>query len=150
MATYGELPNLTVLSDSGLAYAYRDTGGDGTPLMLLQHFRGGLDHWDPALVDALAASRRVIAFDNVGVGGTSGMTPGTIADMAAGAWDSWTPCRSTGWTCSAFPSGASWPRRWRWPAPTPWAGWSWRRRHRKAPPDMHGWAAAVIAKRRGP
>jgi hypothetical protein len=31
---------------------------------LLQHFRGKLDYWDPALVDALAQSHRVITFDN--------------------------------------------------------------------------------------
>jgi hypothetical protein len=31
-------------------------------------FRGNLDSWDPALVDDLAAARRVVAFDNAGVG----------------------------------------------------------------------------------
>jgi pimeloyl-ACP methyl ester carboxylesterase len=51
------------------------------------HFRGSLDNWDPALVDALAAKRRVIAFDNVGVAATSGRTPDTIAAMARGAID---------------------------------------------------------------
>jgi pimeloyl-ACP methyl ester carboxylesterase len=49
---------------------------------LLQHFRGNLDNWDPALVDALAASRRVVAFDNAGVGATTGTTPNTIEAMA--------------------------------------------------------------------
>ena len=52
------------------------------PLVLLQHFRGNLDNWDPALVDELAVDRRVIAFDNAGVGGSSGATPNTIAQMA--------------------------------------------------------------------
>src|SRR5262249_2574924 len=55
------------------------------PLVLLQHFRGNLDNWDPALVDALAAERRTITFDNVGVGATTGTTPSTIAAMAHGA-----------------------------------------------------------------
>ena len=50
--------------------------------MLLQHFRGNLDNWDPALVDGLAADRRVVAFDNVGVGATTGRTPHTIEAMA--------------------------------------------------------------------
>lgn len=61
---------------NGIDYAYRDTGGhDGAvPLVLLQHFRGNLDSWDPALVDALARFRRVITFDNAGVGGSAGMT----------------------------------------------------------------------------
>ena len=36
------------------------------PLVLLQHFRGNLDNWDPALIDALATDRRVVAFDNAG------------------------------------------------------------------------------------
>ena len=52
------------------------------PLVLLQHFRGNLDNWDPALVDELAAERRVITFDNVGVGATTGTTPSTIEAMA--------------------------------------------------------------------
>ncbi len=60
--------------------------GDGeVPLVLLQHFRGNLDNWDPALVDALAADRRVVAFDNTGVGASSGATPHTVAEMARDA-----------------------------------------------------------------
>jgi pimeloyl-ACP methyl ester carboxylesterase len=70
---------------NGIEYAYRDLGHGKVPLVLLQHFRGNLDNWDPALVDALAANRRVIAFDNVGVGGTTGTTPSTVAAMAYGA-----------------------------------------------------------------
>ena len=58
-----------VTAANGIDYAYRDLGKSEVPLVLLQHFRGNLDNWDPALVDALAAERRVIAFDNVGVGG---------------------------------------------------------------------------------
>jgi pimeloyl-ACP methyl ester carboxylesterase len=53
------------------------------PLVLLQHFRGNLDNWDPALIEALASHRRVVAFDNVGVGGTNGTTPNTVEQMAA-------------------------------------------------------------------
>ncbi len=45
---------------NGVDYAYRDTGGEGgVPLVLLQHFRGNLDNWDPALIDALARGRAV-------------------------------------------------------------------------------------------
>ena len=55
------------------------------PLVLLQHVRGNLDNWDPALIDALAATRRVIAFDNTGVGGSAGTTPDTIEQMARDA-----------------------------------------------------------------
>jgi pimeloyl-ACP methyl ester carboxylesterase len=71
-----------VTAANGIEYAYRDLGKSEVPLVLLQHFRGNLDNWDPALVDELAAERRVIAFDNVGVGGTTGTTPNTVEAMA--------------------------------------------------------------------
>jgi pimeloyl-ACP methyl ester carboxylesterase len=62
---YSELANETVSAANGVDYAYRDTGGEGgVPLVLLQHFRGNLDNWDPTLIDALASARRVITFDN--------------------------------------------------------------------------------------
>ena len=74
-----------VAADGGTEYAYRELGEGEVPLVLLQHFRGNLDNWDPALVDALAADRRVITFDNVGVGATTGKTPNTVEAMAHGA-----------------------------------------------------------------
>ena len=84
---YSELANGHISAANGIDYAYRDTGGgqDGVPLVLLQHFRGNLDNWDPALIDALAATRRVVTFDNAGVGGSSGTTPDTIEQMARDA-----------------------------------------------------------------
>src|SRR5271154_583434 len=83
---YSELPNTLVSAANSVDYAYRDTeSGDGVPLVLLQHFRGNLDNWDPALIDALATSRHVVTFDNVGVGVSSGTTPNTIEEMARGA-----------------------------------------------------------------
>jgi len=71
-----------VAAGNGIEYAYRDLGAGDVPLVLLQHFRGNLDNWDPALVDALAADRRVVTFDNVGVGATTGRTPNTVEAMA--------------------------------------------------------------------
>ena len=79
---YSGLPNKLVSAANDVDYAYRETGEGGVPLILLQHFRGNLDSWDPALVDALAANRRVITFDNAGVGGSTGTTPHTIRQMA--------------------------------------------------------------------
>jgi hypothetical protein len=35
---------------------------------MLQHYRGNLDNWDPALTDALVAERQVILVDYAGVG----------------------------------------------------------------------------------
>ena len=67
----------------GVRYAHRRLGPEsGVPLVLLQHFRGNMDNWDPAVVDGFAAERPVILFDNRGVGGSSGVTPETVADMA--------------------------------------------------------------------
>jgi pimeloyl-ACP methyl ester carboxylesterase len=80
---YSELANTLVSAANGVDYAYRDTGpGDGAPLVLLQHFRGNLDNWDPALIDALAADRRVVTFDYPGVGGSTGQTAHTAGQMA--------------------------------------------------------------------
>jgi len=84
---YSELPNELVSAANGIDYAYCDTGGGegAVPLVLLQHFRGNLDNWDPALIDALARARRVVTFDNSGVGGSTGTTPDTIEPMARDA-----------------------------------------------------------------
>jgi pimeloyl-ACP methyl ester carboxylesterase len=71
-----------VTAANGIEYAYRDLGRSEVPLVLLQHFRGNLDNWDPALIDALAAERRVVTFDNAGVGATTGTTPNTVEAMA--------------------------------------------------------------------
>jgi pimeloyl-ACP methyl ester carboxylesterase len=79
---YADASIKRVAADNGIDYAYRDLGEGDVPLVLLQHFRGSLDNWDPALVDALAADRRVVTFDNVGVAGTTGRTPSTIEAMA--------------------------------------------------------------------
>jgi pimeloyl-ACP methyl ester carboxylesterase len=75
----------TIPAANGIDYTYRDTGpgtSGGVPLVLFQHFRGNLDSWDPALIDALASARRVITFDNAGVGGSTGTTPNTVEQMA--------------------------------------------------------------------
>ena len=84
---YSGLPNKRVRAANGIDYAYRDTGaGDGgVPVVLFQHFRGNLDSWDPALIDALASGRRVVTFDNAGVGASTGTTPDTIEQMARDA-----------------------------------------------------------------
>jgi pimeloyl-ACP methyl ester carboxylesterase len=78
-------PNQTVEAANGVSYAYRHLGepsASAPPLVSFQHFRGNLDNWDPALVDALARTREVILFDNAGVGGSTGTVPRTITAMA--------------------------------------------------------------------
>jgi pimeloyl-ACP methyl ester carboxylesterase len=88
VATYVDSDTEVLSASNGVEYAYRVTGtSDSPPLVTLQHFRGNLDSWDPALIDALAAGRRVITFDNRGVAATSGRTPSTMAEMALDAID---------------------------------------------------------------
>ncbi len=83
--SYLDASTQKVTAEDGIEYAYRDVGEADVPLVLLQHFRGNLDNWDPALVDALAADRRVVPFNNVGVASTTGTTPNTVEAMAHGA-----------------------------------------------------------------
>ena len=74
------------LEGGRIRFAYRRLGpSSGTPLVLLQHFSGNIDAWDPAVVNALATDRPVIVFDNAGVGLSSGQTPDNIAAMARDA-----------------------------------------------------------------
>jgi len=76
----------------GTRFAYRALGPDGgVPVVFLHHLMAVLDDWDPRVMDGVAAHRRVIAFDNRGVGATQGKVP----------------ARST---CSASPSAARSPR----------------------------------------
>jgi pimeloyl-ACP methyl ester carboxylesterase len=79
---YADASTRRVTAENAIDYAYRDLGEGDVPLVLLQHFRGNLDNWDTALIDALAGHRRVVTFDNVGVGASTGNTPNTIEAMA--------------------------------------------------------------------
>jgi pimeloyl-ACP methyl ester carboxylesterase len=68
---------------NGVRYAYRRFGAaSGTPLLLLAHFRAGMDNWDPAVTDGLAQHRPVILFNNAGVASSSGTPADTIEGMA--------------------------------------------------------------------
>ena len=74
------------LDVAGDTLAYRELGADaGTPVLLLTHLGATLDEWDPRVVDALAAGRRVIAVDLPGVGGSTGTVPLTVQGMADAA-----------------------------------------------------------------
>jgi pimeloyl-ACP methyl ester carboxylesterase len=77
----------TRLVEAGeIRFAYRRFGNPtGTPVVLLQHFMGNLDSYDPAITDALAAGREVILTDNAGVGRSTGAAPDTVAGMARDA-----------------------------------------------------------------
>src|SRR5262249_26843684 len=71
------------LEASGVRYAYRRFGAStGTPVVFLQHFRGGLDNWDPKVTDGLAKDRPVILFNNAGVASSGGEPADTVSGMA--------------------------------------------------------------------
>jgi pimeloyl-ACP methyl ester carboxylesterase len=71
------------VSVGDVRFAYRRFGKpSGTPLVFLQHFRGSMDNWDPALLNGFAKDRTVITFDNAGVGLSTGEVPDTVAAMA--------------------------------------------------------------------
>ena len=69
------------LNVGDVRFAFRRLG----PLILLQHFTGTMDAWDPAVVNSLAETRPVIAFNNLGIGTSTGRTPDTVELMAADA-----------------------------------------------------------------
>jgi pimeloyl-ACP methyl ester carboxylesterase len=76
-------PNSSVEID-GATLVYRRFGNaetDAPPLLFLQHFRGNLDNWDPALVDRAAGDREVILLANRGVGASTGVVPDNVEDM---------------------------------------------------------------------
>jgi pimeloyl-ACP methyl ester carboxylesterase len=69
----------------GETLVYRRFGNvesEAPPLLFLQHFRGNLDTWDPALVDRISREREVILLDNRGVGASTGAVPDNVDDMA--------------------------------------------------------------------
>jgi pimeloyl-ACP methyl ester carboxylesterase len=81
-----ETTSTRYVEGNGIRFAYRQLGpATGMPLVLLQHFSGNIDAWDPAVVNTLAVDRPVIAFDNAGVGRSTGQTPDNVAAMARDA-----------------------------------------------------------------
>ena len=85
VSSYQDAPTRTVAA-GGVDFAYRELGPQaGVPVVFLTHLAAVLDNWDPRVVDGIAAHHRVIAFDNRGVGATTGTTPKSIQAMAADA-----------------------------------------------------------------
>jgi pimeloyl-ACP methyl ester carboxylesterase len=83
--TFKDVPTRTI-DINGTSFAYRQLGPDsGVPVVFLHHLTAVLDNWDPRVVDGIAAERRVITFDNRGVGASQGATPDTIEAMARDA-----------------------------------------------------------------
>ncbi|MDN8617440.1 alpha/beta hydrolase [Variovorax ginsengisoli] len=69
----------------GDRFAYRRWGNTDSgqpPLFFFQHFRGGLDHWDPLMTDGLAQGREVILYNYRGCASSSGAPRNKIEDKA--------------------------------------------------------------------
>jgi pimeloyl-ACP methyl ester carboxylesterase len=81
--TWKDVPTQFV-SAGGVDFAYRELGRQNTrvPVVMLVHLAGVMDNWDPRVVDGLAARHHVIAFDNRGIGSSSGRPANTIEQMA--------------------------------------------------------------------
>src|SRR3954469_18600567 len=83
--TWKNAPTHTI-DVGGVEFAYRQLGpSTGVPVVFLTHLAAVLDNWDPRVVGGLAAERRVVTFDNRGVGASGGSTPATIEEMARDA-----------------------------------------------------------------
>jgi len=80
------VPTQTITA-GGVEFAYRELGSSnpGTPVVFLVHLAAVLDNWDPRVVEGFAATRRVITFDNRGVGASSGAPATSIEQMASDA-----------------------------------------------------------------
>lgn len=82
---WADVPTRTI-AVGGVPFAYRELGPDsGVPVIFLHHLMAVLDDWDPRVIDGIAAQRRVIAFDNRGVGASGGSVPLTIEAMGRDA-----------------------------------------------------------------
>ena len=81
--SWATVPTQTITA-GGVDFAYRELGKQhgGTPVVLLAHLAAVLDNWDPRIVDGLAARHHVIAFDNRGIGASSGSPSSSMEQMA--------------------------------------------------------------------
>src|ERR1043165_2818149 len=85
VTSYAQAPARTVTA-GGVTYAYRELGPtDGIPVVFFVHLAATLDNWDPRIIDPIAKHRHVIAFDNRGVGASTGEVPDTVEAMAEDA-----------------------------------------------------------------
>lgn len=83
---YRDAPARTI-SAAGVDFAYRELGPKGgVPVVFFVHLAAVLDNWDPRIIDAIAAHHHVIAFDNRGVGASSGEVPLSVEAMADDAY----------------------------------------------------------------
>jgi len=82
-ASWKTVPTQAITA-GGVKFAYRELGKHhgGTPVVLLVHLAAVLDNWDPRVLDGIAAKHHVIAFDNRGIGASSGTPSNSMEEMA--------------------------------------------------------------------
>ena len=86
VTSYIHAPTRTITA-GGVTYAYRELGPKGgIPVIFFVHLAGTLDNWDPRIIDPVAEGRHVIAFDNRGVGASTGKVPDSVEAMADDAY----------------------------------------------------------------
>ncbi|TCN32733.1 pimeloyl-ACP methyl ester carboxylesterase [Kribbella orskensis] len=86
ITAYKDAPARTV-DANGVTYAYRELGPKGgIPVVFFVHLAATLDNWDPRIIDPIAAEHHVIAFDNRGVGASTGRVPDSVEAMADDAY----------------------------------------------------------------
>lgn len=73
-------PVRVATTDDG-AVAYRSIGAGTPAIVLVMGYSGSMDDWEPSFVDRLARTRRVVIFDNAGIGQTA-MPAGTLTVSA--------------------------------------------------------------------
>jgi pimeloyl-ACP methyl ester carboxylesterase len=86
ITSYAQAPARTIVAGD-VTYAYRELGPrGGVPVVFFVHLAATLDNWDPRIIDPIARDHHVIAFDNRGVGASTGKVPDTIEAMADDAY----------------------------------------------------------------
>ena len=86
ITSYAQAPARTVTAGD-VTYAYRELGPKGgIPVIFFVHLAATLDNWDPRIIDPIAKNHHVIAFDNRGVGASTGQVPDTVEAMADDAY----------------------------------------------------------------
>lgn len=86
ITSYAKAPAKTV-TVGGDTFAYRELGPkEEIPVVFFVHLAATLDNWDPRIIDAIAKTRHVITFDQLGVGASSGRVPDTLEEAANDAY----------------------------------------------------------------
>src|SRR5215218_3367770 len=86
LGSYRNAPTRTITAGD-VTFAYRELGPKGgIPVVFFVHLAATLDNWAPRIIDPIAKHRHVIAFDQPGVGASTGRVPDTIEAMADDAY----------------------------------------------------------------